>query len=160
MKNFGFCILICLLLFCDKRCVAQDTNVLMIRNMPQPFSTAFHCRGWARAVNHLRRLGKDKALEVLQADLLESPYENAKVLLLSRLLFRNPSGWTPPILGIPVPEVGASGVSAFPLFPLALSDNVPFVILRDYELEGRGEFAAKCLRQCLRLRRIDGQRIG
>jgi hypothetical protein len=100
-----------------------------------------------QVVNHLRQLGKDKSLAALH-DYLASDHEDDKVLVICRLLFVNPKGWQPPGLGAPAPAINKNVVKKFPLFPIALSERVPFLLVEGYSLHGRGESALACLELC------------
>ena len=119
----------------------------MLRKLPNRLSN-YCCVDYVRVVNHLRHLGKFQALKVLEADRRESFDEELKIHLICRMLFLNPAGWKPPRSGVPFPNVGTGAMAKFPLFPLAISKGIPFVLIKGYELDGRGESAAKCLELC------------
>jgi hypothetical protein len=148
MRKIALSSLVCSFLFVCTASHARDPDVEMVKNMPRPFSTSYHCSDLVHVANRLRGFGKERSLTILEADLRENPYDNAKVLLICRLLFRNPAGWKAPVLGVAVPEAGIHGISKFPLFPLAISQRVPFVLLRGYELSGREESAGECIELC------------
>jgi hypothetical protein len=135
-----------LLLICTVS-FGQDTNLAMIKAISSSLDQ-YKCSDCVRAVNNLRSLGKEQALKILETDLRENPHDNLKVILICRLLFQNPAGWKPPVMGVPSPPVGSNSVAKFPLFPTALSERVPFVLLKDYELDGRGEFASDYIKRC------------
>jgi hypothetical protein len=64
------------------------------------------------------------------------------------MLFVNPRGWQPPILGRPSPSINWGTVTNFPLFPLALSQGVPFQLVNGYMLGGAPETARTSLALC------------
>lgn len=128
----------------------QDGDVEMVRQMKQPLDGHFSCREMVYVVNHLRRLGKNRALEVLADDDDRHVGDNQKVILICHLLFTNPEGWKPLNLGIVSPSVADNVNSKFPLFPLAISKGVPFILITGYTGCGRGELAYNCILQCRR----------
>jgi hypothetical protein len=107
-----------------------------------------------RAVNSLRRLGKDDALKVLRTYLEE--YGNhqfsesdQRILIVCRLLFVNPDGWKPPRLGYAYPEVNEHELDTNQLFPIALYRGVPFLLIYGYEGSGyTSDTADKCVQLC------------
>lgn len=135
------------LFFCNSL-FGQDPNLEILKKMPQPFSTAYHCDDMVQVVNGLRKVGKEQAIRTLEIDLRENASDDKKVLLICRLLFQNPAGWPPPRLGMAIPDVGTNGMAKFPIFPWAISQRVPFLLVTGYRLGGRGESASKCLDLC------------
>jgi hypothetical protein len=109
-----------------------------------------------QVVNHLRKLGKERSLAVLREYLLTKATNkevfdseaNEKVLFICRLLFVNPKGWQPPGLGSPGPNFNAQVAKHFRLFPIAISNGVPFLLIRGYELGGNPEHATDCVQHC------------
>lgn len=126
---------------------AQNRDVAMLTKAPAINGDTYNCGGMVEVVNHLRQLGKEKSLVVLK-DYLAISREDGKVLVICRLLFVNPKGWNPPGLGDPVPKIDPTAAKQFPLFPIAVSDRVPFLLVKGYRLQGRGESAAACLKLC------------
>jgi hypothetical protein len=122
----------------------------MLINAPSIIGAMYQCSEMAQVVNQLRRLGKDKSLATLHA-YLAAGGEDDKVLVICRLLFSNPKGWDPPVLGRCVPTINNGIAKYYPLFPIALSNGVPFLLIEGYELEGRGESATPCLKLCEKL---------
>jgi hypothetical protein len=59
-----------------------------------------------------------------------------KLIYLSRLLFVAPDGWPHLNLGRPVPETDNTIANQFPLFPVAISDGVPFVLVNGSQMAG------------------------
>jgi hypothetical protein len=104
--------------------------------------------------NGLRALGKPGAVRVLRAYLnAEWPPDlrrDQDVQILCRVLFENPEGWKPPALGAPHPQL-ASDTSRFPLFPVAMSNGVPFLLVQGYSVGGGGMRSHLTLEQCERL---------
>ncbi len=125
----------------------RDDVQLILSKAPSILrSQTYRCRDMVEVVNHLRRLGKDKALTVLR-EYLEISGEDDRVLVICRLLFVNPKGWNPPGLGEPSPPINWKVAKEFPLFPIALSDRVPFLLV-GYQLGGMPEWAGRCLKLC------------
>lgn len=126
---------------------AKNRDVAMLSKAPSITGDTYQCGDIIQVVNHLRQLGKDKCLAVLR-DYLAAGGEHDKVLVICRLLFVNPKGWEPPILGETVPAIGQHMAKQFPLFPIALSDRVPFLLVRGYSLKGQAESAFACVKLC------------
>lgn len=156
MKRFT-----CLLLFIScccapgLSCAGQATNAAsLLKNAPSIRGVEYRCDSMVRTVNSLRQLGKDQALDVIRHHLLENdkyaaPDQWTKILIVCRLLFVNTNGWQPPRLGQPVPNVDWKVARQFPLFPIALSDGVPFLLVRDYNAGGfTSDTADKCVKLC------------
>jgi hypothetical protein len=127
---------------------SDSRDVAMLERIPSVAGERYRCGDMIQVVNHLRQLGKDRSLAVLRKYLSSDGAEDAKVLFVCRLLFTNPSGWKPPRLGESVPAIKGDVAKIFPLFPIALSDRVPFLVVKGYRLGGRGESATLCLKLC------------
>ncbi len=132
-------------------CVQAD-GPLMSR---APFISGdlYRCEDMIRSVNALRRLGKSEALKILSRHIRDNgpagdPREEKKVFLLCRLLFINPKGWDRLKLGHPVPEINWNAAEHFPLFPIAVSDGVPFLLVQGYRMGGVGESPEDCVKAC------------
>ena len=140
--------LLCSLLFvaCQQGAEGERGNAI-VTNAPSIHGETYECGKMIKAVNDLRVLGKEKSLAVLRQYLL-SDGETAKVLVICRLLFVNPKGWDAPSLGQAVPAIDKSVAKRFPLFPMALEDRVPFLLIQGYRAGGKGESAMKCLQFC------------
>jgi hypothetical protein len=132
---------------CQQRST-ENRDVEMIKQAPSIDGEKYQCGEMIQVVNHLRQLGKDKSLAVLREYLRSDGAEDDKILIICRLLFVNPKGWEPPILGAPVPATNDKAVKEFPLFPIALSNRVPFLLVLGYELAGIGESGRPCLKLC------------
>jgi hypothetical protein len=122
-------------------------EVAMLKRVPWILGDHYVCDEMVRAVNQLRRLGKDKSLAALR-DYLAKSREDDKVLVFCRLLFDNPMGWEPPVLGEPLPGIDKKVMKQFPLFPIAVSEGVPFLVIQGYRGGGRSESGAACIRLC------------
>jgi hypothetical protein len=91
------------------------------------------------AVEELRELGKDAALDRVEAESNASPDDVGSFWVL-RVLFDPPPGEPlPPVrLGRPTvdppPEAGA-----LPRFPIVVVDDVPLLVIRGYALAGKAE---------------------
>jgi hypothetical protein len=95
-------------------------------------------------------MGKEKALEALTNYCKEkvlSGAEDKKVCMMCRLLFVNPKGWPTTSFGMPVPET-TNGWKLYPIFPLAVSDKVPFSLVRGYAGDGRFENPFDTIQEC------------
>lgn len=110
-------------------------------------------RGWdynpgtmIRAVNALLPLGKEKALETIEAYLARGKNripgdDNQAVFLLLRVLFEVPEkdGHMPSLaLGAPGPSEPADP-KAIPRWPVAIVDDIPFLLISGYSLFGMQE---------------------
>jgi hypothetical protein len=118
-----------------------------LKKAPSILGDTYQCGEMVDLVNHLRRIGKNRSLASLRK-YLASGGEDDKVLVICRLLFVNPKGWDAPVLGKPVPDISEDAAKKFPLFPIALSEGVPFLLVKGYSLKGQPESAAKCLQRC------------
>jgi hypothetical protein len=114
--------------------------------------TQFRSAAYVETVNSLRRVGKEQALKLLRERLAIEPASSErhlKVALVCRLLFQAPKGgWKPPELGQPFPDISAQGSTAFPLFPLAISNGVPFMLVGAYTSVGVSFAGEATLRIC------------
>jgi hypothetical protein len=103
---------------------------------------------WVEAANHLKQLGKDDSLRILKAYFAKSP-DHERIQLMCRLLFANPKGWDPPKFGAPGPDgIDVQAIKRFPLFPFAISDGVPFVVVGGYSSGGKIGGGKQCLDLC------------
>jgi hypothetical protein len=113
-----------------------------------------------RAVNGLLPLGREKALAALHAYLRLAnpmsdrvwPYclDEQRVFLVSRLLFVRKDGMSemPSMqIGLAVPRIRPVD-SDWPLFPLAVVDDVPFCLSYGYMLAGRAQSPLEHLTYC------------
>jgi hypothetical protein len=103
-----------------------------------------------RAVNFLQALGEDKACSALSAyerlcdanpALVWHELNPERIILIARLLYeRAPNGplLREPLLGAPGISI-TKGTTADALFPLALQDDVPFIVNDGYDIAGHAE---------------------
>jgi hypothetical protein len=102
-------------------------------------------------VNRLRGLGKDQSLAVLR-EYTKGEYagieDYLQVQLLCRLLFVNPKGWDRLYPGIFGSGFDHKALESFPLFPIALSDRVPFLLVSGYRVAGAMLPPTECLKSC------------
>jgi hypothetical protein len=132
---------------------AQSTNTNIVASAPQILGLSYRCDNMIKCVNGLHQLGREQALATLRefSASLKSPQlmrEERKLHLICRLLFVNEKGWKPPRIGAPWPEVDWTVAERFPLFPLAVVDGVPFLLVRDYQMVGASEPGADALKVC------------
>jgi hypothetical protein len=121
----------------------------IIQQAPRIDAERYRCDDMVRVVNSLRAAGKEKALEALRRYIRESDFaEQKRVFLICRLLFVNPNGWQAPVLGVPAPEVNATVMGQYRLFPIAVSDGVPFLLTYGYAASGVGDLPSDCVKSC------------
>jgi hypothetical protein len=113
---------------------------------PSVGQKGFNPAALVRAVNHLQALGKDRAIAELRAFLkiaracqfVERDPANIDtsdrdcVFLIVRLLFEpaDPKGQRPWLrVGRMLPSPAAEDKALWPLFPLALQDDIPFIVM-------------------------------
>ena len=109
----------------------------------------YRCEIMMDWINVLQPMGREKALAALEKYLADDRAgRNYDILLLCRLLFVNPKGWQPLMLGSPVPFPKADGIVKFPSYPIAFSDGYPFLLVRGYQLGGRGPSPVAALDEC------------
>ncbi|AMV27423.1 hypothetical protein VT84_23690 [Gemmata sp. SH-PL17] len=111
------------------------------------------CETWVAAANHLRQMGKEKSLKVLNAYLARSA-DHERVLLICRLLFVNPKGWEAKLGGPRPPNIDRQAVKNYPLFPFAVSEGTPFVLVKGYAPGGKIGGGKQCLETCADLELI------
>src|ERR1700722_2179398 len=99
----------------------DDTDTKVIAKAPELVGYTYRCEDAVRVVNHLRSLGKDKALDAMTDYLAHSAEigtRDHRVWLVCELLFVNPKGWNGVgKFGAPEPEVGRDAAGKFPSFP-------------------------------------------
>ncbi len=111
-----------------------------VHNAPKVEGYSFNPLGLIRAVNTLHALGKEKALAVLRAYHKlcrgnRDAFDEQRIFLIVRVLFEHESG-TMPRMNIGGPDVSEEG---WPLFPITLVDDVPFMVCNGYSLAGKAE---------------------
>jgi len=149
------CFCMTLIAFCADSPPSPETGLdtSLVKKAPIISGYRYHSDAMVESVNGLRRLGKEKALAILKQYDRETgsahPEEWHKLFVLCRLLFVNPQGWTPPALGHPDPEIDWSQTRQFPMFPLALSDGVPFLLVSGFTVGGYSPNTPdKCIELC------------
>jgi hypothetical protein len=136
---------------------AQFDGVTAIQQSPSAQrGLEFDPRRLIRAVNSLQALGREKALNALWAydrlargltleERAKYQVDEYRILPIVRLLFERSTG--PFRLGDG--DVAALDSDAWPLFPLALVQDVPFMMVSGYMLAGRPQRASEHLAQNL-----------
>ncbi len=129
---------------------SQQPDIELVNAIPSNFGTDFRCEKMIRVVNHLRGLGKDKALEILLASVKESPLvSHENILWICRLLFINTNAWNFGPLGTPDPALRTNPVARFAIFPMVLSQGVPFELVVGYRGDGFfGNPPSRCIEYC------------
>jgi hypothetical protein len=105
----------------------------VIDRTPVSEGMQFNPRRLIEVVNTLQPLGKDKALAAISEYLRVGGAARDGTLLLLRALFEMPDdpGYMPDaMVGMPLPRRPAALNSVIPRYPLAIVDDVPFVIAR------------------------------
>ena len=126
---------------------ADDRQIL--KDAPPISASSYRADHLIRAVNHLRRLGREEAIRALKKYAKQTNHqENEKIFLICRCLFKNPRGWKEPILGQPSPLIVSGHTRKFPRFPLAIKNGVPFLLVEGYELQGSPELVDGCIQLC------------
>lgn len=99
-----------------------------------------------RAVNALQPLGKEKALKALRAyrtlaagmtpvETKKYAVDETRILPIVQLLFENPGGKMPDF-ALGIPDVESPGPELWPLYPMALVQDVPFMLVSGYMFFG------------------------
>jgi len=138
------------------RAIAQTSDFALLNTIPSNSGFDFRSEKMIRVVNHLRHLGKDQALLVLSNYVQEvGPVTPENVVLICRVLFVNSNSWTIQLPGTPNNVVNANIIGKFPLFPVALSEGVPFLLVEGYRGSGFfGNPPAACVEYCKGLQMI------
>lgn len=136
----------------QKRPEAEISALLLGIN---PHAGEFRSQDVVIVVNHLRTSGKSNALAFLKRHLDDTKLNrtqmleaNNRVLFVCRLLFVNPQGWSEPAIGQPDPLTRVGAAAHFPLFPMAVVEQVPFLLTEGYGVLGSPESAIFCLKRC------------
>lgn len=134
--------------------------VELIHRAPTIDGNGFNPVALIRAVGGLLPLGKENALAALEAyeRLAWAPVggeqhdslDDERVFLILRVLFmRNDGNSVMPPLRIGSPDVPPpEDPAAFPLFPLAVVEQIPFLLIDGYQLGGLPERASEHIRYC------------
>jgi hypothetical protein len=115
--------------------------VKAIHNSPRVYGGAFNPLGLIRAVNTLHPLGKERAIDALRAYFQLSRrrhdhlFDEQRIFLIVRVLFDGEM----PRMNIGGPDADETG---WPLFPITVVDDVPFMVCNGYSLTGKAEPAS------------------
>jgi len=111
----------------------------IIHQSPRPDGREFNPRNLIVAVNALQPLGKEKALAALMEyyRVTDNRDEAQSEFIILRALFDLPErGFMPPMfIGAPAPDE-PKDPKKIPRFPLAIVDDVPFMLVDGYALAG------------------------
>lgn len=149
----------CAFVGCGMLCVASlgaDTNTvaILLKASPCIDGNSYYCGDMIHSVNSLRHLGKEDAIGVLREFLRENgvesdPRQRDKILIVCRMLFVNPDGWKEPRLGRAVPEIDRNITEKFPLFPMVITNGIPFLLIKGYNAGGySSDTPEKCVELC------------
>lgn len=136
-------------------------NVHMVHKAPSIIGSDFDPVALIHAVNVLHALGKEKAITILRTYIALSTsdpgrseqydLDEQRVFLVLRLLFVQKYGK----IGMPPLLIGASDVvvshlnSSWPLFPIAVVNQIPFLLVSGYTLGGFPQNPLDHLDYCL-----------
>ncbi len=121
----------------------ESINLNDLPAVGKPFKVAPYVR--AGAV--LQKMGKEEGCKQLAK--LAKQGDEGQVALLCRMLFsKKEKPFRPPLLGEPA-YLGGTSDDDWPLSPLEFVDDVPFVVVRGYTLEGKAETSLQYLNFCL-----------
>jgi hypothetical protein len=131
----------------------------LIRILPGFLGLRFNPRALIEAVNYLQGIGKDKSLKTLQNYCAiaqqAAEYNNPEnVLLIARVLFVRKDGQEVlPRLLLGQPDLEEpEDPTIFPLFPLCIHRDIPFLLIGGYRIGGEGqppiEYVEWCARDC------------
>src|SRR5262245_44472144 len=85
----------------------KENAMTMLNELPSINSDKINCSQIANTVNELRKLTKEQRIDLLVEYYQQSKGDDVKVLVICRLLFVNPNGWKPPIIGMLSPSINA-----------------------------------------------------
>jgi hypothetical protein len=108
----------------------------------------FKSETFIRLAIQLQALGREKA-ELRLHEIARNEYTPGMAIILSRMLFKKRPGeqFTRPSIGGAL-FMGGTDYSDWPLEPIELVDDVPFVISRGYFIAGRPENDDEYVRYC------------
>jgi hypothetical protein len=115
------------------------------------YAFTYRCKDMVPCVNTLRRAGKIGALQAMQQYVQihkqsGNPLQEQMLIYVCQILFINPEGWAQ--LGGD-PETDESIAKSFPIFPIAMSDGVPFLLIEGHVIDGvPATSATEQLRKC------------
>ena len=125
-------------------CTKDSRNSADVLSDTLNLSSNYRPRKFIAVINHLRSLGKEKALDSLRdyaSNGHESDWNRAfDIWIICRCLFVEPKGWGPLIgLGSPWPRVRPDYGDKFPQFPIVFVREIPFILEDGYS--GGGNWA-------------------
>jgi hypothetical protein len=126
----------------------EKAVTVKLSDLPSPDNEPFKVRAYVRAAAQLQNLGREKACKFLEKRAGEG--DGGQIVLLCRMLFSNKAKgkFRPPRLGAPN-YIGGTGVDDWPLLPIELVDDVPFFIVRWFDLGGEAESSLSYIMYCL-----------
>ena len=111
-------------------------------DLPRAAGLTYDPRPVIDAVNRLAAAGAERALAELRDAAAGAPSAEGP-LLVARAAFVPAAAEPPPRLELGRPDVDeATATRHFPLFPLALQDDIPFLLVTGYQLGGETDPAA------------------
>lgn len=127
------------------------TGATLLASAASSDFTSFNPGVLVAAVNMLLGLGKDRALDAVERQLVEVPHSadpQHGLFLVLRILFEVPDdpGFHPP-MHIGIPKIAAPrNPKALPYFPLIVVDDVPLLLVTTFILGGSPEVVETHLR--------------
>jgi hypothetical protein len=120
-----------------------------LQDLPDIQTEAFRVDPYIRTAAKLQALGKDKATKTLLHFAKNRDRDN-QVIVLCRMLFKQKGqrDFRRPLIGA-AHFLGGTDYENWPLEPIELVDDVPFLITRGYSLGGRAEPAESYVKYCI-----------
>lgn len=116
-----------------------------IKQLPQWYNNnEYRSAPYMKVAHQLQQLSPDKRLELLSG---WTKRYNDQVFILCRMLFERDENFRRPGLGAPS-FVDGSQKTEWPLEPITLINNVPFLVVDAYQLMGQAEGASSYLNYC------------
>jgi hypothetical protein len=119
-----------------------------LKDLPDLQTEKFRVDPYLRTVAKLQALGKDKATHVLLQFAKSHDHDN-QVIVLCRMLFKQKKDteFRRPLIGA-AHFLGGTNYKNWPLEPIELVDNIPFLITGGYSLKGLAEPAQWYVKYC------------
>ncbi|MGV0025331.1 hypothetical protein [Phormidesmis priestleyi] len=132
------------------------STIELVQRSPRIQGLSFNPVALIRSVNGLWQVGREQALTALQRyfELATGDYrqqydlDEQRIFLILRLLFVQVDGSKMPPLLIGLPDVAPPDDDRFPLFPLAIVTQVPFLLVQGYMLGGLPQSPLEQLENC------------
>lgn len=118
---------------------------------------SFRSNDFAVEVNRLRGLGRDRALAELSSRSNKSLLNGEQVLYLVLFVFDIPSASKSFALGEPQPSIRKGEAEKWGLFPFALVDGHPILLVRGFRMGGRGTSVEEVIKNCRSLQVATGR---